>query len=622
VADFGALIGGIGQSGLIGRAVVGLDLDTKKYQTELKAAEAQTQAGTQSIGQKFGALSGLAKAAFLGVGVAAVAGIAIAIKAGSDLNEQINKSKVVFGQAAKGVMDFADTAASAFGIAKSEALEAAGNFGQLFQAAGFVDKAAASMSVKMVQLSADLGSFNNIPVAEALEKIRSGLAGEAEPLRQLGVFLSEAAVETEAYASGIAKQGEELTDAQKIQARYNIILDSTTKAQGDFGRTVGESLPNQLKVLKAELTNTAADLGTVLLPIVLEVVKAFKLVVPLLKFAADHLDLIVAALLGFAAVKYVPALLHGIELGLIGITKSAGTSLTAQGNITSFMGTATALAPPLIAGLVGIGYAIKQMGDIAAETDRQVAGLTTRLADGKIGVDAYKTAVVEAEAGSSMFAGRLPKVTQEAKEVAEAGLETAYAIGRMHMAEAEAAATADKMAHSHEVAGKAIKNFANMTTDELKTWRADTVKAFNGTILALEDLTTESGITSNDFIAATQRMKREAQDLARALREMSKEHWIPDAYVKFLSEQGPEWVIAFQNLNQTAQERAVQNWKATTEKTDQAKESLDKITGVLKDLDKSGTKHKVTIEYDYVGFDPSKPGMSAGQTGGATGQQR
>jgi hypothetical protein len=296
--------------------------------------------------------------------VAAVAGIGVAIKAGSDLNEQLNKSEVVFGKASSAVIDFSETTASSLGIAQSEALEAAGNFGTMFDAAGFAGQAAAEMSVEMVKLSADLGSFNNIPVAEALEKIRAGLAGEAEPLRQLGVFLSEARVETEAYTSGIAKQGAELTDAQKIQARYNIIMRDTAKAQGDFARTVGTSLPNQLKVLTAELTDTAATLGTHLLPVALDVVKVIKDLAPVVGIAAKNLGLLLGIALGWGALKFLPALLFNIALGLEAI--GAGSIASGLGNVagglSAIAGTAAGLGAVAVA--AGAVYlAIKILND-------------------------------------------------------------------------------------------------------------------------------------------------------------------------------------------------------------------------------------------------------------------
>ena len=115
-----------------------------------------------------------------------------------------------------------------------------------------------------------MASFNNQDPERDVGAFSRWLAGEAEPLRRFGIFISEARVQTEAYASGIAKAGEELTDAQKIQARFNIIMQDTKKQQGDFARTVGESLPNQLRKLKAQLIDVAAGVGKELLPAFLE----------------------------------------------------------------------------------------------------------------------------------------------------------------------------------------------------------------------------------------------------------------------------------------------------------------------------------------------------------------
>lgn len=211
----------------------------------------------------FGLAAGLAVAAF---GVKA-------IKAASDLGESINKTRVIFGAASGSVLKFADDAKS-IGIAKAEALDAAAGFGAMAQSAGMSAAASAAMSIKLVKVSADMASFNNQDPSEMLERMRSGLAGEAEPLRRFGVFLSEARVKSEAYRSGIAKLGATLTDAQKVQARYNVILQDTKKQQGDFSRTVGESLPNQMRVLRASVVDLSAELGKNLLPVVLEVTKS------------------------------------------------------------------------------------------------------------------------------------------------------------------------------------------------------------------------------------------------------------------------------------------------------------------------------------------------------------
>ena len=355
--------------------LVVMGMDTKGLTAGAAKAEG-TLGGLGASTTKFGAL---ADKAFLGIGVAAVAGIAIAIKAGSDLNEQINKSEEVFEDASGSVQAFAKTAASSLGIAEEEALSAASNFGQLLEAAGFAEQAAADMSTQFVTLAADLGSFNNIPVDEALEKLRAGLAGQARPLRELGVFLSAARVEAEAYSSGIAKVGEELTDAQKIQARYNIIMEDTAKAQGDFARTLEESLPNQLKVVSAEVRNVAADLGIKLLPVVLDAAKAFHLIVPIVGVLADNLGLIFGVLVGWSALKFLPALLFQISLGLeaIGAGGVASGIGNTAGALAGLAGTATGLG--VVA--VGVGAIYLAMKLINGEAPTFAATLGTAAAE-------------------------------------------------------------------------------------------------------------------------------------------------------------------------------------------------------------------------------------------------
>lgn len=189
----------------------------------------------------------------------------VAVNAASNLSESLNKVNVVFGDAAASVTNFASTAAQNLGMSEQAALEAAGTFGNLFTAMGLGQDTSADMSQSLLTLAADLASFNNIDPTVALEKLRAGLVGEIEPLRTLGVNLSAAAVEAKALEMGLIREGEELTAAAKAQASYALIMEQTTNAQGDFKRT-SEGLANQTRILKAQFMDTAAKLGTLLLP--------------------------------------------------------------------------------------------------------------------------------------------------------------------------------------------------------------------------------------------------------------------------------------------------------------------------------------------------------------------
>ena len=217
------------------------------------------------------AKSGLvAGAAIAGFSVAAAKGI----QAASNLSEQVNKSEVVFEENASAVLAWSKTTADALGLSQRAALEFAGTFGQMLQVAGVVPKQAAEMSTALVGLGADLASFNNIDPTVALDKLRAGLAGEAEPLRALGVFLSEARVQQEAYRLGIAETGDELTEAQKVQARYSLILADTSKAQGDFART-SDSLANSQRRIRAVAEDVVAGLAGKVLPTIANVADSF-----------------------------------------------------------------------------------------------------------------------------------------------------------------------------------------------------------------------------------------------------------------------------------------------------------------------------------------------------------
>ncbi len=184
----------------------------------------------------------------------------------SALNETMSKSAIVFGQAAAQVEQFGNRAAVSLGMSEQQAVEAAASIGNLFLGAGIAREEAARLSTSLVQLAGDLASFNNISSDEALQKLRSGLVGEAEPLRTLGVLLSESAVQARALSMGLAANAADLTEAQKVQARYALIMEQTTTAQGDFARTA-DGAANAGRKLDAQMADLSASFGALTLPI-------------------------------------------------------------------------------------------------------------------------------------------------------------------------------------------------------------------------------------------------------------------------------------------------------------------------------------------------------------------
>jgi hypothetical protein len=114
-----------------------------------------------------------------------------------------------------------------------------------------------------------MASFYNLNPKEAFEKLRSGISGEVEPLRQLGILLDEETVKQVAYTTGVARMGQELTQQQKVHARYAAILQQTSLAQGDMARTL-DSPANQLRILRDEVKQIGIEFGMVLLPTIKE----------------------------------------------------------------------------------------------------------------------------------------------------------------------------------------------------------------------------------------------------------------------------------------------------------------------------------------------------------------
>jgi hypothetical protein len=615
VADLSSILGSAGIGGQIGQAIVRLELDQSKYQAELRAAQAQTTAGANQMGSALKTFGGIAKAG-LGVAALGVVGFgAVSIKAASGLGEAVNKSNVIFGENAREIETWAEGGAKAFGLSKTAALDAAGGFGAMLQTAGLAVSESANMSKSLVQLAGDMASFNNIDPTEALEKLRSGLAGEAEPLRRYGVFLSEAAVQQEAYTSGIAKTGEELTEAQKVQARYNIIFAQTTKQQGDFQRTA-ESLPNQLRSMRAEFTNIAAEVGQKLLPVATDLLGVIRGMVPALSALGDVL----------------PTITRNLDV-LVGVLAAfyTGSKLAAAGVV----GLGSALGPIalLIAGAVSAGRAINDVFYAADQSvDEFAATLSGELKpalDAGI-ISAQQYAEVQRALADPSFEGfsaardAIEEVTRAIDRQRER--QEAELLGReasMHQWEQYRDVLQSGARDAREVAGatgrvgdevedtrRKIEKFAGMTGKALDEWRVGMEESFRTAIFALEDLTTESAITEDDVVTAFRNMRGEARDFSRAMNALKDERWINEEFKVFLSEQGPEWLIGFANSNEREQRRMQTQWEESQRVFDRSlKGSFLDLNGALDKLDRKTTNHTVRVKYVYEGFDPSKPGM-------------
>lgn len=316
------------------------------------------------------------------------------IDAASNLNETVTKSQQIFGPAFADIEKWAETAADSFGQSKRQALDTASTFAGLFDTVGVAADESAGMAKRMTELGSDLASFFNTDVQSAIGAIRSGLAGESEPLRRFNVFLSETAVQAKAAELGLTKAGQKLTENAKIQARYAIILDQTKTAQGDFART-SDGLANSQRSLTAQLEDAQAKLGEGLLPAVLAVTKAFSDLLSIVTQTDDAFDHFskTAETAGAGWLASLLKIVPGGQLAFAAMTQVAGGAENVENGLSlldrQLAGTRNALDTSAQRSRL-FAYELNQAAKDAARAGRDIGeGLTTA-------VDGVKKRMAEA----------------------------------------------------------------------------------------------------------------------------------------------------------------------------------------------------------------------------------
>ena len=187
------------------------------------------------------------------------------IENASNYTETLNLFTVSMGSYADEAKAYAEQVSEAMGIDTKEWMEAQGIFMTLATGFGVAGDRANTMSRNLTQLSYDLASFYNMDVETAFLKLKSGLAGELEPLRAIGYDLSQAKLEATALELGITKSIDAMTQAEKAELRYYAIMTQVTQTHGDMARTLDDPA-NQLRVLKAEFNMAAREIGNLFIP--------------------------------------------------------------------------------------------------------------------------------------------------------------------------------------------------------------------------------------------------------------------------------------------------------------------------------------------------------------------
>lgn len=246
---------------------VGIELDDKGFikainqaRREMEGFETTTENATGGASTKsvaFGnIIANVVSKVANGLKEIATQGVALA----SDLEEVQNVVDVTFGTGARTIDAWARTAQSSFGMSELKAKTYSSTIGAMVKSMGLSSDETLSMSQSLTELAGDMASFYNLEHEEAFEKIRSGISGETEPLKQLGINMSVANLEAYAMSQGINTAYNSMTQAQQAMLRYNYLLSVTGDAQGDFARTA-DSYSNAVKTLKDNVNNIITEAG-------------------------------------------------------------------------------------------------------------------------------------------------------------------------------------------------------------------------------------------------------------------------------------------------------------------------------------------------------------------------
>lgn len=203
----------------------------------------------------------------------------------------------VFGGLANEVRQWSEELQNSLGLNGYAIRENVATLYNMTKSMGLASSEALTLSKDMTLLAEDMASFYNLSSSEAFNKIRAGLTGETEPLKQLGILVDEATIKQYAYANGIAVVGTELSNTQKVMARYGAITQQASTASGDLARTL-DSPANQLRILKNNLNLLMIELGRAFMPIVQVVLPILNSFVQGLTVAANTVARFMNALFG------------------------------------------------------------------------------------------------------------------------------------------------------------------------------------------------------------------------------------------------------------------------------------------------------------------------------------
>ena len=246
---------------------IGLDLVVNKSEFEKQMSGIQGLA--KKVGKSLSAAFAVKKLVDFGKSC---------IELGSDLSEVQNVVDVTFPHMSKQIDQFAKNAATQFGLSETMSKRFTGTFGAMAKAFGFNEKAAYDMSTTLTGLSGDVASFYNINQDEAYTKLKSVFTGETESLKDLGIVMTQTALDSYALANGFGKTTANMSEMEKVALRYQFVQSQLTSAAGDFSRT-SDGWANQVRILQLQFDSLKATIGQGLINVLSPVIKVINTII-------------------------------------------------------------------------------------------------------------------------------------------------------------------------------------------------------------------------------------------------------------------------------------------------------------------------------------------------------
>lgn len=252
------------------------------------------------------------------------------IELGSDLAEVQNVVDVTFPHMNQQINQFAQNAAKQFGLSETMAKRFTGTFGAMAKAFGFGEKAAYDMSTTLTGLAGDVASFYNIGQDEAYTKLKSVFTGETESLKDLGIVMTQTALDAYALQNGFGKTTAKMSEMEKVALRYKFVQDQLTTAAGDFSRT-SDGWANQVRILQLQFDSLKATIGQGLINVLSPVIHVINALIGKLMSLANAFRAFTELVMGKRSGDGASAAAAGMEA----VAKAADKAGTAAGGAGS-----------------------------------------------------------------------------------------------------------------------------------------------------------------------------------------------------------------------------------------------------------------------------------------------